>query len=213
MAQVNFVRVARVLEQPAYVAVGFGVLGYQRAQAWRRAWQRRLSHLASSAQQPSPPTPGGRSRHKPPTSAADRVGPFVSGVAGLAAERLRPMVTDAAERVGPFMSEAAERVAPYVSDAAERVGPFMSDAAERVGPFMAEAVDRVGPLVAEIGPAVSEAAEQLKPEAQEFLRAATDLVNDLPEEARELAREAFAFGRLALQAFRAPEDRDRDGRS
>ena len=43
---VNFGKAAKVLEGPAYIAVGFGVLGFQRAQVRRRELQRRLGQLA-----------------------------------------------------------------------------------------------------------------------------------------------------------------------
>jgi len=49
MAEVNLGRFAKVLEQPAYVAVGFGVLGLHRAQVWRHTWQRRAADLARRA--------------------------------------------------------------------------------------------------------------------------------------------------------------------
>ena len=45
MADVNFARTARVLQDPAFVAVGFGVLGFQRAQVCRHALQRRIGGL------------------------------------------------------------------------------------------------------------------------------------------------------------------------
>lgn len=45
MADVNFARAAKVLEDPAFVAVGFGVLGFQRAQVCRHALQRRMGGL------------------------------------------------------------------------------------------------------------------------------------------------------------------------
>jgi hypothetical protein len=49
MAERNLGRFAKALEQPAYVAVGFGVLGFQRAQVYRRACQLRLGALAGTA--------------------------------------------------------------------------------------------------------------------------------------------------------------------
>jgi hypothetical protein len=42
MADVNFARAAKVLEDPAFVAIGFGVLGFQRAQVYRHAMQQRV---------------------------------------------------------------------------------------------------------------------------------------------------------------------------
>jgi len=45
MADVNFARAAKVLQDPAFVAVGFGVLGFQRAQVFRHALQRRIGGL------------------------------------------------------------------------------------------------------------------------------------------------------------------------
>jgi hypothetical protein len=46
MAGMSMGKVARALEGPAYVAVGFGVLGFQRAQVRRRELQRRMGRLA-----------------------------------------------------------------------------------------------------------------------------------------------------------------------
>ena len=43
-------RFAKTLEQPVYVAVGVGVLGFQRAQVLRRDLEQRAKPLASSAQ-------------------------------------------------------------------------------------------------------------------------------------------------------------------
>jgi hypothetical protein len=45
MADVNFAKRARVLQDPAFVAIGFGVLGFQRAQVCRHALQRRVKSL------------------------------------------------------------------------------------------------------------------------------------------------------------------------
>jgi len=45
MEDVNFGKVAKALEGPAYIAVGFGVLGFQRAQVRRRELQRRVGEL------------------------------------------------------------------------------------------------------------------------------------------------------------------------
>jgi hypothetical protein len=45
MADVDFARAAKVLEDPAFVAIGFGVLGFQRAQVCRHAVQRRVRDL------------------------------------------------------------------------------------------------------------------------------------------------------------------------
>jgi hypothetical protein len=51
LASLNLARVAKALEGPAYVAVGFGVLGFQRGQVYRRALQRRVGRLAGAAGQ------------------------------------------------------------------------------------------------------------------------------------------------------------------
>jgi hypothetical protein len=51
MADMSIGKVARALEGPAYVAVGFGVLGFQRAQVRRRELQRRMSRLAGAVSQ------------------------------------------------------------------------------------------------------------------------------------------------------------------
>jgi hypothetical protein len=188
MAEVDFARFARVLEDPAYVAVGFGVLGFQRAQVYRRALQRRLSQMAGGARSSlhAPPRPALRR----PTlaevmlGAAARgartgsVGPLVRDVAGLAAGRVGPLVADASQRIGPLVADAALRLAPLVSDAAESVAPV-----------------------------VGEAAEDLAPEAKEFLDAAGELVNDVSQDARELAKEAVAFGRFAIQMLGTPARR------
>ncbi len=46
MADVNFARAAKVFQDPAFVAIGFGVLGFQRAQVCRHAVQQRIEGLA-----------------------------------------------------------------------------------------------------------------------------------------------------------------------
>ncbi len=51
MADMTIGKVARALEGPAYVAVGFGVLGFQRAQVRRRELQRQMSRLAGTVSQ------------------------------------------------------------------------------------------------------------------------------------------------------------------
>jgi hypothetical protein len=51
MADVTLARLARSLEGPAYVAVGFGVLGFQRGQVYRLALQRRVGRFAGAAGQ------------------------------------------------------------------------------------------------------------------------------------------------------------------
>jgi hypothetical protein len=199
MAEVDFARFARVLEDPAYVAVGFGVLGFQRAQVYRRALQRRLSQMAGGARSSlhAPPRPALRR----PTlaevmlGAAARgartgsVGPLVRDVAGLAAGRVGPLVADASQRIGPLVADASQRIGPLVADAALRLAPLVSDAAESVAPV------------------VGEAAEDLAPEAKEFLDAAGELVNDVSQDARELAKEAVAFGRFAIQMLGTPARR------
>ncbi|MGP8207240.1 MAG: hypothetical protein ACLQVK_14505 [Acidimicrobiales bacterium] len=45
MADVNFAKAAKVLEDPAFLAIGFGVLGFQRAQVFRHAVQRQAKYL------------------------------------------------------------------------------------------------------------------------------------------------------------------------
>ena len=44
-------KVAKALETPAYVAVGFGVLGFQRAQVRRRELQRHMAGAANTLNQ------------------------------------------------------------------------------------------------------------------------------------------------------------------
>jgi hypothetical protein len=45
---VSFAKVARALETPAYVAVGFGVLGFQRAQVRRRELERHMARVTTT---------------------------------------------------------------------------------------------------------------------------------------------------------------------
>jgi hypothetical protein len=45
MAELSFGKMAGALEGPAYVAVGFGVLAFQRAQVRRRQLQRQIGQL------------------------------------------------------------------------------------------------------------------------------------------------------------------------
>jgi hypothetical protein len=49
MADVNLGKVAKALEDPAYVAVGFGVLGFQRGQVYRLSMQRHVGQVATRA--------------------------------------------------------------------------------------------------------------------------------------------------------------------
>lgn len=51
MADIRIGKVAKALEGPAYVAVGFGVLGFQRAQVRRRELQSRMNRLACAVSQ------------------------------------------------------------------------------------------------------------------------------------------------------------------
>ena len=48
MAEMSFGKMAGTLEGPAYVAVGFGVLAFQRAQVRRRELQRRIGQLTQT---------------------------------------------------------------------------------------------------------------------------------------------------------------------
>jgi hypothetical protein len=48
MADMSIGKVASALEAPAYVAVGFGVLAFQRAQVRRRELQRQIGRLAQT---------------------------------------------------------------------------------------------------------------------------------------------------------------------
>jgi hypothetical protein len=59
MADMNFDRVAKALEAPAYVAVGFGVLAFQRAQVRRRELQRQIGQLAQTVNESLAPSYGG----------------------------------------------------------------------------------------------------------------------------------------------------------
>ncbi len=45
---ISFAKVASALETPAYVVVGFGVLGFQRAQVRRRELERRMGCVATT---------------------------------------------------------------------------------------------------------------------------------------------------------------------
>jgi uncharacterized protein YjbJ (UPF0337 family) len=49
MEDVNFDKVIKTLEEPMYVAVGFGVLAFQRAQVFRRELERHLGRFAGAA--------------------------------------------------------------------------------------------------------------------------------------------------------------------
>jgi hypothetical protein len=59
MADINFDRVAKALESPAYVAVGFGVLAFQRAQVRRRELQRQIGQLAQTVNESLAPSYAG----------------------------------------------------------------------------------------------------------------------------------------------------------
>lgn len=194
MAELNFDRFTKALEDPLYVAVGAGVLGFQRAQVWRRALQRRALKLAgvAVARQMKASVTGqlnqvlGGDR---PADAAGRVVPLVAEVPRAAA--------DIATRLGPVAYEVA-------GQAAQRLGRAAGEAAGQVGPALAgvmdQAVQRARPITDQVG-------DHLPPEAHELIDAAGDLVADIPREAKALLGEAAAFGRLALQVLRAPTSR------
>jgi hypothetical protein len=61
MADISFAKLASALEAPAYVAVGFGVLAFQRAQVRRRELQRQIGRLAHSLNETVGQRPGGLS--------------------------------------------------------------------------------------------------------------------------------------------------------
>ncbi|HTV12829.1 MAG TPA: hypothetical protein VME20_13320 [Acidimicrobiales bacterium] len=178
MTEVNLRQLARTMEGLASVAVGFGVLGYQRAQVVRRELQRRFSLAARG--------PAGSTRPAPPPLPAT---PSAAQMAGEALGRLAPVVYSMA----PVAAYAAERASRY---AAER-------ASERIAPLVAEAAGRAG----ETAERLKEAATHLPPEAQDVVAAAGDLVKDLPGEAKELAKEAISMVRLALQMVAPPPPR------
>jgi hypothetical protein len=191
---VNFDRFTKALEDPLYVVVGAGVLGFQRAQVWRRALQRRALKLAGAAvaRQVKASVTGqfrqavGGDR---PADAVARVAPLVTEVPRLAA--------DIATRLAPAAYEVA-------GQAAQRLGRVAGEAAGQVGPALAGVVDQAAQRAR---PVADQVGDHLPPEAHELIDATADLVADIPREAKALLGEAAAFGRLALQVLRAPTSR------
>jgi hypothetical protein len=83
MADMSFGKVASALEAPAYVAVGFGVLAFQRAQVRRRELQRQIGRLAHTLNETYVAGPGGLSEsiaENLPKEAMD----FLNAATGLA---------------------------------------------------------------------------------------------------------------------------------
>jgi hypothetical protein len=179
MAELNFDRFTKALEGPVYVAVGAGVLGFQRAQVLRRSLERRLMKLAWPVvtRQVSGAVSGAR-----PEDLAGRVVPLAAG---------------AARRFGPGAYGMAEQ-------AAGRLGQAAGDAAGRLGPVLVEAA---GTAAARVRPIAAQMGDRLPPEARELIDAAGALAADIPVEAEEVVKEAAAFGRLALHVLRAPLNR------
>jgi hypothetical protein len=66
VAEPDLARLARQLEEPAYVAVGFGVLGLQRAQVYRRGLQRELYTALQRGLRQLKPLAGEVARRLPP---------------------------------------------------------------------------------------------------------------------------------------------------
>jgi hypothetical protein len=107
MADVNFSRAAKALEGPAYVAVGFGVLGFQRAQVCRLAAQRRLGGLAGTARSVSNDTMA-------------RLGPWrqrVDEAAGEVATHFPPEAVDLARAAGNLAGSLPREARELVNEA------------------------------------------------------------------------------------------------
>ena len=159
MAEVSFGRVARVLEGSAYVAVGFGVLGFQKAQVARRDLQRRLSRVSPPGAGTAQPAPAPAPRLAPgpspaPADRATQVADKLSEMAEMASMTLAPLVAQAAER-------ASGRLAPLVNDAAERLGERLGEAAQHLPPEAHEFLEAAGELAKDLPAEARELARNL----------------------------------------------------
>jgi hypothetical protein len=169
MADAKFGKIFTTLQGPVYVAVGFGVLGFQRAQVCRRQLQRRF---------------GGA------TGVADQVVGAVNEKVTAVNHKVTAVnhrVTEAA--VDHLIGAVNRKVAAAAGDVNRKVAAAAGDVNRKVA---AAAGDVLGDLF-------GDATGQLPDEAKELLKAAGDLASDLPGEAKELFKEAVAIGRFAYR--------------
>ncbi|MGH9105444.1 MAG: hypothetical protein ACRDZX_06320 [Acidimicrobiales bacterium] len=137
MAELDLGRFAKTLEQPAYIAVGFGVLGFQRARVCQRAWQRRLvegaRRLRDDLARDAGPVPRASRRPLQRVVPGARPGTgkpllrSLSDVVGGATDRLGPLVSEATDRLGPLVSEATDRLPPEAKELLTAAGDVVVD--------------------------------------------------------------------------------------
>ena len=143
MAEISLTRLARMLEEPAYVAVGFGVLGFQRAQVARRDLRRRVSLGRSGTSQAGPAPSPHESRAPEQPAQLPQMAQRLGEVAQVASVVLRPLVVQAADR-------ASQRLAPLVNDAASRFGERAGEAVQHLPPEAHEFLEAAGDLAKDI---------------------------------------------------------------
>jgi hypothetical protein len=131
MADANFDKVFKTLEDPLYVAVGFGVLAFQRAQVWRHDLQRRLGGVAGAAGNVVGATRDVASAANHFAGAASDLAGAASHIVGArrqAAGRVNRPVDPAQSLPGHIPDEAKE----FVRAAVDLAGDVPKEAAELV---------------------------------------------------------------------------------
>jgi hypothetical protein len=103
MAEVDFGRLSKLVKWPAYVMVGLGILGAQRAQVYRREWQRKFAGVAGEAMRTA-------------TGAAER-----------ASLRIGPLANGTAERAGEVAHLAVEHLPKEAHDLLSAAGDVLKD--------------------------------------------------------------------------------------
>jgi hypothetical protein len=132
MVEPNFRRIARGFGQPAYMAIGLGVLGFQRAQVCRHSLQRHFGELASTGQTTTKAFGD---------DLEQRLGPLVHSVAGRAQDIAEHLPTEARDLLGAvgnltgdLPNEARAALGEAVSLARFALSVLRPPAAAQAGP-------------------------------------------------------------------------------
>jgi len=107
MAEVDLRLLAKAVEDPAYVVVGFGVLGLQRAQVARREWQQRLAVVTRGA---------ARAANEAAELVSEGVGPLANEAAERAGEAAYYLAAAAQQHLPPEAHELLRATRDLLSD-------------------------------------------------------------------------------------------------
>ncbi len=141
MPKVNFGRFAKALEDPAYVAVGVGVLGFQRAQVCRRSLERQVKGLLGEVGAAGPFGFVFGERKVPPSPprsspVADVVGDALGDFLG----EFRHMVDDVQDAVNGIAPGLAEHLPREAQDFMKAATDLANDLPREARGMLSEAV-------------------------------------------------------------------------